>query len=127
MIRPQERRNPFSAGVNCRTSTFVAKYTASRKTSPRLPNNWRERLPDPSAYYAQHVAKMGTPVARGWASGLCPFHDDRSPSFSVNLTDPRGSWRCHASCGSGDLVGFHMKRTGQSFRDAVGELIGGLR
>lgn len=30
---------------------------------------------------------------------LCPFHDDRNPSFSANTSS--GLWICHAGCGQG--------------------------
>ena len=90
----------------------------------RLPDNWRDRLPDPAHYYPQHVAKLGKANATGWAQGQCPFHEDRNASLSVNLRDGRGGWRCFAGCGGGDLVGFHMRRTGLPFTDAARELLG---
>ncbi len=34
----------------------------------------------------------------------CPFHDDRNPSFSVNAE--KGTWICHAGCGSGGINDF---------------------
>ena len=97
------------------------------KAAPRIPDNWRERLPDPLAYYCQHVAKLGSANGHGYAAGLCPFHDDHSPSFGVKLTDPRGPWICYAGCGKGDMVEFHQRRTGLDFKAAVRELIGGSR
>ncbi len=33
--------------------------------------------------------------------GACPFHEDSSPSFSVNLTT--GKWICFSHCGSGSF------------------------
>jgi len=96
------------------------------RKQPSLPLNWRDQLPDPSQYYGGHVEKLTGPNRSGFAQGKCPFHDDHTASLSVNITDPRGGWRCFASCGAGDLVGFHMKRTGMNFCDAVRELIGGL-
>jgi hypothetical protein len=97
------------------------------KRPARIPDNWRDRLPDPAAYYGQHVAKLGQPKANGYALGLCPFHDDHTPSFGVNLTDPRGHWICYAGCGRGDIVAYHQRRTGLDFKAAVRELIGGSR
>lgn len=41
-------------------------------------------------------------------SGLCPFHDEKTASFRVNLPGSRfpGRWRCH-SCGAhGDALDF---------------------
>lgn len=32
-------------------------------------------------------------------NGYCPFHNDRSPSFSFN--SETGLWKCHAGCGAG--------------------------
>lgn len=87
-----------------------------------LPRNWRERMPDPSAYYKAHLASLTATNATGWAQAQCPLHDDSNASLSVHLTDPRGAWRCER-CGGGDLLGFHIKRRGVDFRTAVRELI----
>ena len=37
-------------------------------------------------------------------SALCPFHDERKPSFSAN--EASGLWQCHAGCGSGTFSMF---------------------
>ena len=95
------------------------------KPSGRLPDNWRDRLPEPATYYGQHVEKLGKANGSGWAQGRCPFHEDRNDSLSVDLSGTRGGWKCFAGCGGGDLVSFHMRRTGQGFKDAVRELMGG--
>lgn len=39
----------------------------------------------------------------------CPFHDDRSPSFSVFQRDDGWFWKCHAGCGQGDEITFLEK------------------
>lgn len=92
--------------------------------SPTLPRNWRERMPDPVAYYGQRVAKLGKPNGEGWAQGRCPFHEDRAASLSVNLRSARGGWRCFAGCGKGDMVSFHERLTGKAFKQTVLELLG---
>lgn len=38
--------------------------------------------------------------------GLCPFHDDHNPSFSVN--DKENFWHCFAGCGGGSVIDFYM-------------------
>src|ERR1044071_1978188 len=39
--------------------------------------------------------------------GLCPFHDDHRPSFSLfQREDPQWLWKCHAGCGSGDQISY---------------------
>lgn len=119
MTWPQKRQRPAGTGR-------VAKQNHSDRDSSTaaLPHNWRDRLPDPAKYYASHIAKLTPPNATGWAQGCCPFHEDRNASLSVHLNDPRGSWRCFASCGGGDLLGFHMRKTGRAFKEAVFDLLG---
>jgi hypothetical protein len=48
--------------------------------------------------------------------GLCPFHSDKNPSFSVN--EDKGVFHCFGCGESGDVVDFIMKLDGLSFRDA---------
>lgn len=127
----QKRRSPREAGNGAQAGGLSAwqvygngQRAARIWESPRLPRDWRNRLPDPESYYRAHVAKLGKANATGWAQGPCPFHDDRNASLSVNLRDERGGWRCFAGCGGGDLVGFHMRQTGKAFRDAVAALLG---
>lgn len=114
-------RAPIDAVTPPRSSNAVALQTPSK----RLPGRWRQRLPEPDAYYRQHVPSLGRTCGDGWALGLCPFHDDHSPSLSVNLDGRRGGWICFAGCGQGDLVGFHMRLKGLVFREAVRDLVEG--
>lgn len=119
MSTRQTRQRPAVTGCSGRARLEYGKPIASR-----LSHNWRDRLPDPATYYAKHIAKLSRPNATGWAQGTCPLHDDHNASLSVCVTAPRGCWRCFASCGGGDLVGFHMKLRGLDFKAAVRELIG---
>ena len=48
---------------------------------------------------------------------MCPFHDDREPSFGV--TPSKNLWNCLAGCGGGDVITLVMKKQGVSFRHAV--------
>jgi DNA primase len=41
--------------------------------------------------------------------GLCPFHAERTPSFTVN--DDRGFFHCYGCGAHGDLQGFAEKLT----------------
>lgn len=104
-------------------NTVAALYGSTKPA--RIPDNWRDRLPDAAGYYGQHVAKLGKPNGTGWAQGVCPFHDDHNKSLSVCITGERGGWRCFAGCGGGDLVGFHCRLRGLDFKAAVRDLIGG--
>lgn len=40
--------------------------------------------------------------ARDHVQCCCPFHDDRVPSFSIDLRT--GSWKCWSGCGSGSFM-----------------------
>lgn len=52
--------------------------------------------------------------------GLCPFHDDHHPSFSVN--DEENYWHCF-TCGiGGSVIDFWMQWQGCDFQTAVQEL-----
>lgn len=95
----------------------------SRPRGIDIPDDWRDRLPDPTAYYGPRVAKLGKPNHSGYAVGLCPFHGDHNPSFGVKLTSGRGYWCCYSGCGKGDMVEFHQRLTGLGFRAAVLELL----
>lgn len=96
----------------------------TRSASTSMPTNWRDRLPDPSTYYSRRLDKLTTPNGSGWATALCPFHDDHHPSLSVHVAEA-GAYCCH-SCGAKgrDVVAFHMAMTGLDFKAAVHDLIG---
>jgi len=50
--------------------------------------------------------------------GRCPFHNDKTPSFSV--TPSKGLWHCFGKCQKGgDVIAFVMEHQGVSFRHAV--------
>lgn len=54
-------------------------------------------------------------------TGLCPFHDDRNNSFSVNLKN--GLWKCHAGCGEGNFIGFWARRYGVDTHEAYKQIL----
>jgi DNA primase len=49
--------------------------------------------------------------------GLCPFHGEKSPSFSVNPT--RNIFKCFGCGEGGDSVGFLMKHENLTYPDAL--------
>ncbi|WP_218814171.1 CHC2 zinc finger domain-containing protein [Rickettsiella endosymbiont of Dermanyssus gallinae] len=79
----------------------------------------RNLLPNPRVYYAGVLKKFHP--RKEQATALCPFHSDKSPSFSVNLQT--GTFFCF-SCGSrgGNVLDFHIRLRGIEFIDAVTEL-----
>ena len=56
----------------------------------------------------------------GSLKGLCPFHDERSPSFHV--TPSRGMWYCFGCGEGGDVLGFLQKIDHLSFAESVEKL-----
>lgn len=54
--------------------------------------------------------------------GICPFHDDHSPSLNVN--DRKSVWVCRACGVGGDAISFLRQHKGLTFAEAVTELAG---
>jgi DNA primase len=52
--------------------------------------------------------------------GLCPFHDDKSPSFSV--TEDKQLYHCFGCQAGGDVVDFLTKLNNQSFSEVILDL-----
>jgi DNA primase len=56
----------------------------------------------------------------GSMKGLCPFHDEKSPSFHV--TPARQFWHCFGCQQGGDVITFLMKIDGLAFTETVERL-----
>jgi DNA primase len=56
----------------------------------------------------------------GSLKGLCPFHEEKTPSF--NVTPARGLWYCFACNEGGDAIKFIEKIENLSFTEAVERL-----
>lgn len=56
----------------------------------------------------------------GSLKGLCPFHDERTPSFNVN--PGRGMWYCFGCSEGGDVLSFMQKIDHLTFAEAVEKL-----
>jgi DNA primase len=52
--------------------------------------------------------------------GLCPFHSEKSPSFTVN--EEKGFFHCFGCGAHGDVIGFVMRTDSLSFPEAVERL-----
>jgi DNA primase len=49
--------------------------------------------------------------------GLCPFHQEKSPSFSVSPT--KQFYHCFGCAAHGSAIGFMMEYSGLSYVDAI--------
>jgi DNA primase len=60
------------------------------------------------------------PAGVGSLKGLCPFHDEKSPSFHVR--PPLGVWHCFGCGEGGDAISFVQKVDHLAFHEAVERL-----
>ncbi len=56
----------------------------------------------------------------GSLKGLCPFHDEKTPSF--NVTPARGLWYCFSCSEGGDVIKFVQKIDNLGFAEAIERL-----
>ena len=71
------------------------------------------------AEYRPHIKKAV--VAGGHMTGLCPFHNDRNNSFSVDLKT--GQWHCFSEEIGGNFLDFYGKINGCDTKEAYQEIL----
>lgn len=65
--------------------------------------------PNVLAYYKAELKLLSVSSSNVWAMALCPFHDDKIPSLSVNVK--HGGFKCFScGCAGGDILHFHAKK-----------------
>jgi len=70
---------------------------------------------------ADVVARKVKLVRKGHEySGLCPFHSEKTPSFTVSAD--KGFYHCFGCGAHGDIISFEMRANGLSFMEAVERL-----
>ncbi|MDO4665887.1 MAG: DNA primase [Actinomycetaceae bacterium] len=69
---------------------------------------------------SEHVTL--TPAGIGSVKGLCPFHDEKTPSF--NVRPALGLWHCFGCGQGGDVIDFVREINHVSFTEAVEFLAG---
>lgn len=66
--------------------------------------------------YAQGIVKKLKRSQSGSYTGLCPFHNDKHPSFGIS---PNGtSFKCFSCFATGDVISFVQKIYGFDFVQA---------
>lgn len=85
---------------------------------PQFLDELRARLP-----VSEVVGRKVRLVRKGREhSGLCPFHNEKTPSFTVN--DEKAFYHCFGCGQHGDVITFVMETEGLSFPEAVERLAG---
>ncbi|MGE5505021.1 MAG: DNA primase [Actinomycetota bacterium] len=86
--------------------------------SPQFLDELRMRVP-----LVQVVARRVKLARKGREhQGLCPFHNEKTPSFTVN--EDKGFYHCFGCGAHGDAIGFEMRAGHLSFTEAVEKLAG---
>jgi DNA primase len=86
--------------------------------SPAFLDEIRARVPLVSVIgQSVRLIKKGREYA-----GLCPFHNEKSPSFTVN--EDKGFFHCFGCGAHGDVITFEMRASHASFVDVVEKLAG---
>lgn len=76
-----------------------------------------ERLPLPVDFYSRFLSLKG---GGQWRLALCPFHQDKRPSLSINTL--HGGYICHTCGAKGDRIRFYMEFMGVDFVQACKDL-----
>ncbi|MYA59007.1 MAG: DNA primase, partial [Chloroflexi bacterium] len=123
-VRSVNRRcatdTPTDAGADRRAMVDGGNYfTAGKGEQMTLVDEVKARLTIVdvvSDYLALDNPSSRTPKA------LCPFHEERTPSFSLSLD--HDSWRCWGACGvGGGMFDFVMRADGIEFKEALEKLV----
>ena len=72
------------------------------------------------AFYHSYINSLKSSNGSAQGLGLCPFHDDHDPSFSVSYTE--GFFNCFACGEKGDIFDFYQKLRRVDFKTALSEI-----
>ncbi len=92
------------------------KHKMSERTYSEIIDEIKNRLDIIDVVQNRVVLKKSG--ANYW--GCCPFHKEKTPSFSVN--PQKGIYKCFGCGEGGDAISFMMKTNGQSFNEVIKEL-----
>ena len=98
----------------------IARYHKSLRVPPRQgqiteADKDRARATPIETMYPGKLQKRGKEL---W--GLCPFHTEKTPSFSINTT--KNVYYCHGCSAGGDAISFWMKTRNVPFITAIRDL-----
>lgn len=78
-----------------------------------------DQLVDYRAEYGSYIKK--NKITGDQLTGMCPFHDDKKESFSVNLKD--GRWYCFAEGRGGNFIDFIAELNGIDTKEAYKQIL----
>lgn len=128
--------------LNCfdpsRTSQKVRslQYAVRKDLQPRKKIRMEQVLPETLTRTTLNKVRVAAPLSmvvgrhillkptRGGREriGLCPFHNEKTPSFTLN--DDKGFFHCFGCGAHGDAIGFAMRINNLDFHEAVQYLVG---
>ena len=80
-----------------------------------------DRIVDYKAEYTAAISKEKLRISGDSLLGLCPFHQEKNPSFSVDLKT--GKWNCFTEGESGNFITFYAKLhnidTGTAYKEIL--------
>ena len=119
--RLRHHRPTSGTGVSEGPPTLQARSPGgqAREDPARGRGAVRERTPIEEVV-GEHVTLRSAGV--GSLKGLCPFHDEKSPSFHVR--PQLGVWHCFGCGEGGDVISFVQKVDHLTFTEAVERLAG---
>lgn len=83
----------------------------------RIPEDFITSLVDVTDIVELVGASVSLKKAGSNYQGLCPFHDEKSPSFTVSPS--KQFYHCFGCGKHGNAIGFLMEHSGMSFLDAI--------
>ena len=120
-FRPAARRKTAPLGGRAvREATSVGVILSGHNTAVAIPQSFIQELlarADVVDIVGRHVQ-----LKKGGANfmGLCPFHGEKSPSFSVSPS--KQFYHCFGCGKNGNVISFLMEHAGMSFIEAVKDL-----
>ncbi|ABL01319.1 DNA primase [Pelobacter propionicus] len=86
----------------------------------RIPDDIKKEILDRAGQNIVQLIGEVIPLTKAGTTykACCPFHNEKTPSFTVNPS--RGTWHCFGQCNDGgDVAKFFMLRDGIKFPDAL--------
>src|SRR5580698_8761675 len=125
--RPRRRAGPIWARLGRRSKpswadkpTVRPSIPGGRSMSGRIPDSFLDELVSRSDIVEIISARVPLKKAGREYKACCPFHNEKSPSFSVS--SDKQFYHCFGCGAHGTVIGFLMQYEKMEFLDAVADL-----